>query len=443
MQSTELALSNNETRNEPAALVRGASVFSSGIAAFDQAQRIAKALASSSLVPTEYRGQQGLANCLWAMELASQMRISPLVVMQNMTPVHGKPAWSAAFLIATVNACGKFSPLEFILDDQVNPTSCYAVAEYLATGKKLVGETITIEMAKAEGWYGRNGSKWKTMPGQMLRYRAASFWTRVYAPEISCGIYTAEEAIEIAQVSIANPVPEAPVVVDLPTADQALGLNGYQVSTAPAPQAPPAAPAPAAPSAPAAEPAPAAAPAPAAPAAPAAEPAPAAPAAAMAPPLPAPVVVEPSPTADVSAPAAPAAPDAAAAAAAVPAAPVTAAEDPAPADTDNNTETDAHPWVAQMETLQTCNVIQAVMKRVGELHDNGDIDDDLLNQLLAAAEARRKEITRPITARDRKKWAEFLASQPDAAAEFQTVFGTQAVSEKQHGIWLSAYTPAT
>ena len=40
------------------------------------------------------------------------------------------------------------------------------------------------------------GSKWKTMPVKMLRYRAASFWTNEYAPEISMGMATVEEIID-------------------------------------------------------------------------------------------------------------------------------------------------------------------------------------------------------------------------------------------------------
>jgi hypothetical protein len=48
-------------------------------------------------------------------------------------------------------------------------------------------------MAKAEGWYAKNGSKWQTMPEQMLRYRAASFFVRAYAPELSLGLATREE----------------------------------------------------------------------------------------------------------------------------------------------------------------------------------------------------------------------------------------------------------
>ena len=53
-------------------------------------------------------------------------------------------------------------------------------------------------MVKAEGWDSKTGSKWKTMPEQMFKYRAAAFWQRAYAPEISMGLQTAEEAIDIA-----------------------------------------------------------------------------------------------------------------------------------------------------------------------------------------------------------------------------------------------------
>ena len=52
-------------------------------------------------------------------------------------------------------------------------------------------------MAEKEGWAGKAGSKWKSMPSQMLRYRAAAFWQRVYCPEISMGLMTVEEAEDI------------------------------------------------------------------------------------------------------------------------------------------------------------------------------------------------------------------------------------------------------
>lgn len=178
----------------------------SGLAAFEAANRMARALCSSTLVPSVYQGQPGLANCLIALEIAGRMRLSPLVVMQNMVPIHGKPTWSSSFLIGTVNASGRFSPLRFQFDDEDSPTWCYAEASDRSTGETLKGEKVSVAMAKQEGWWSRKDrhgnetSKWQSMTGQMLRYRAASFWVRVYCPEISLGLITQEEAIDVATV---------------------------------------------------------------------------------------------------------------------------------------------------------------------------------------------------------------------------------------------------
>jgi len=193
----------------------------SGIAAFEAAQRMAQALCTSTMVPAEYRGQQGLSNSLIALEIAARMGLSPLVVMQNMTPIHGKPSWSSSFLIATVNASGRFSPLRFVFDDKDKPSSCFAVARDKVTGEVLEGQTISTDMAKQEGWwsrpdrYGKETSKWQSMTGQMLRYRAAAFWVKVYCPEISLGLMTQDEvadvqAVEVAAVEAVAVVPSLP-----------------------------------------------------------------------------------------------------------------------------------------------------------------------------------------------------------------------------------------
>jgi len=52
-------------------------------------------------------------------------------------------------------------------------------------------------MAKAEGWVDKSGSKWKTMPELMMRYRAAAFFGRLYAPEITMGMHSVEEIVDI------------------------------------------------------------------------------------------------------------------------------------------------------------------------------------------------------------------------------------------------------
>jgi hypothetical protein len=138
-----------------------------------------------------------------------------MVVMQNMVPINGRPSWSSQYLIGSINACGRFSPLRYILDNEDEPTSCYCEAKDLASGEVLRGEKITIAMAKAEGWYSRIGSKWPTMPGQMLRFRAGSWWQRVYCPELSLGLPTQEEAIDVEAVAVAE-VPAAAIAPAVP-----------------------------------------------------------------------------------------------------------------------------------------------------------------------------------------------------------------------------------
>jgi hypothetical protein len=165
--------------------------------AFNLAQRQAKALAGSDMVPKEYRGN--IANTMIAMETANRIGAGVFQVMQNLHIIHGKPGWSSTFLIATVNASGRWTPLKFRMQGTEGKPDwgCRAVATDKSSGEECVGPLITMAMAKAEGWSTKNGSKWLTMPELMLCYRAAAFWVRLYAPEVAMGIHTEEEVRDI------------------------------------------------------------------------------------------------------------------------------------------------------------------------------------------------------------------------------------------------------
>ena len=181
---------------QPAAMQQGqgpVAVSMTNLQGFELAQRAAKLLAASTLVPKEYQGN--MPNCVIALNMSQRIGADPLMVMQNLVIVHGRPTWSSQFLIATVNTCGRFTALrfEFFGEQGTDTWGCRAWAIEKATGEKLVGADITIAIAKSEGWYSKNGSKWKTMPQQMLMYRAGSWWTRAFAPELSMGLHTAEE----------------------------------------------------------------------------------------------------------------------------------------------------------------------------------------------------------------------------------------------------------
>ena len=219
------------------------------VTSFNEAINAASFLSGSSLVPTDYRrwvpvkNQYGKAvtnadgtpqlmenpnatsNCLIALNMANRMGYDPLMIMQNLYIIEGRPAWSSQFIIAAINACGKFDPLQFEIVNEGEKEIEY-VNSYWENGKKLSNQAtvklenltciawttdkkgnrlqsdkISMEMAVKEGWYQKNGSKWQTMAGQMLRYRAAAFFGRIYAPEILMGIYSADEVRDFVDVT--------------------------------------------------------------------------------------------------------------------------------------------------------------------------------------------------------------------------------------------------
>lgn len=189
---------------------------------FETLQRMAQMFAQSQIVPKAYQGN--VADCTIALDMASKMDCSPLTVMQNLVIVQGRPTWQAQFLIACINKCGRFTTLQYkqwtdgmVGDveyednewDAVNRRNrlvkktfkganipnycCAAFATDLQTGEVVQGATISMKMAVAERWVTKSGSKWLTMPQQMLIYRAASFFQRAYCPEIGMGFHTTEE----------------------------------------------------------------------------------------------------------------------------------------------------------------------------------------------------------------------------------------------------------
>lgn len=169
---------------------------------FENAQRMAISLASSTIVPEQYQKSktpEAVANCIIALEMANRIGMSPLLVMQNLYVVYGNVGWSSKFLIAALNTCGRFSPLRYEHENEgdMDKWRCRAWAIDKTTGIPLHGAWVSMQMAKDEGWYSKAGSKWKTMPELMLQYRSAAFFQRTYAPEISMGMQTVEEIRDV------------------------------------------------------------------------------------------------------------------------------------------------------------------------------------------------------------------------------------------------------
>ena len=204
-------------------------------ASFELMQRAAKMMANSTLVPAAYQavinktdryGQitdrrenpNAVSNCVIVLNMSARMNADPLMIAQNLYIVEGRPSWSSQWIIAAINSCGRFSPLRFDIKDlgkktveytsyiwenkqrsakteaiEITDKVCVAWATEKETGNRIESPPVSIEMAFKEGWYTKNGSKWQTMEDVMLRYRTASFFGKLYAPELLMGLQSVEE----------------------------------------------------------------------------------------------------------------------------------------------------------------------------------------------------------------------------------------------------------
>jgi len=266
---------------------------------FALAQRIANAFASSDAVPAQFRtynlkkvgreekwveNTSALGNCLVAIEVARAVRMSIIAVMQNADMIEGKLRWSGKFVIAAINASGRFTPLRFDMknkgplkakykektgwDDQARrpifterevdienieciawaipkgvavPAGVYTLAQAEQAGLPVVKSAkVSMKMVVEEGWYAKAGSKWQTeMAELMFQYRAGSFFGNIHAPDVVMGMTrTAEEerdlageTFDVAPDGTATPVPvselrgaparaAAPLAEEVPAAEQ-------------------------------------------------------------------------------------------------------------------------------------------------------------------------------------------------------------------------------
>lgn len=162
---------------------------------YNQYFKIAECLARSEMIPQNYRNKP--ESVLVAIDVARQVQMSPLMVMQNLYVIQGKPSWSSNYCASVIKT--NFLNVKVELSGEGDERGC----RITATDKNnnfCEGTRVTINMAKQEGWYNKAGSKWKTMPDQMLIYRSYSFFARAYCPDKLLGIHDEFENLDISKI---------------------------------------------------------------------------------------------------------------------------------------------------------------------------------------------------------------------------------------------------
>lgn len=257
-ETTTTALATTEF-----APMTGADMWSD-VGQFELAQRMANALGACSFLPRDYQGPQNAGSRLIALDISRRTGLPPLMVMQQLVNIHGKPTWSAQMVNALTVRTGRFGPIMYEEAEEekerefpweiwekpdgggqstkktgvvkIRNKTCRAYATDLRSKQILYGPPVSIEMAIAEGWYIKNGSKWRTMPDNMLRYRAVTFFGRSYAPDALMGLPETEEARDVGPIVDIETVQHGPGIKIVPAVVPAIADKAAEE---PRPEPPP------------------------------------------------------------------------------------------------------------------------------------------------------------------------------------------------------------
>ena len=163
---------------------------------YNQSLAMAQTLSKSEIIPQSYKGKP--ADCLIAIDIANRLGLSPAIVMQNSQIVRGNFTWRGSACKAMIDGCGRYQKTRYVYVGEEGKDSYGCYLEAIDNdGDIIKGVPVTIAMAKKEGWYNKDGSKWQTMSDLMLKYRAAAFFMRTECASIAMGFLTKEEVEDI------------------------------------------------------------------------------------------------------------------------------------------------------------------------------------------------------------------------------------------------------
>ena len=189
---------------------------------FQEAMEFSKMVAHSDLAPKDYRDKP--ANVLIAIQMGSEVGLSPMAALQNIAVINGRPAlWGdAALAVVQVHPAYEWHK-EYT---QGEGDAMTAICQIKRKGSDVSEGTFSVAQAKKAELWTKQGP-WTTYPDRMLKMRARGFALRDKFADALRGLITAEEAMDL--VAIEDPRGPAPEgVIQKKSQKAATSVSGVQ-----------------------------------------------------------------------------------------------------------------------------------------------------------------------------------------------------------------------
>jgi len=156
---------------------------------FDQALTFSSQMAAAKLLPSHLQDKP--ADCLRIVMFAARANMDAFSVADKSSVIHGKLMFEGQLVGALCNTCGKLeSSLNYVFNDYQNPREMLLTVKATLKGEEDPRTVkVTYEQACA---INKNGQMQKN-PEQQMCYIGARIWARRHLPEVTMGVYSADE----------------------------------------------------------------------------------------------------------------------------------------------------------------------------------------------------------------------------------------------------------
>jgi hypothetical protein len=168
--------------------------------------RLAQVVHAAGMAP---KSLDSVEKCTVAIMHGLEVGFTPMAALQSIAVVNGMPSIWGDGMIALVRASGLLEDIvETIEDDKDGPT--IAVCKVKRVGSpSWVMQTFTRPQAMKAGLWRKQGP-WMQYPQRMMQMRARSWALRDAFPDVLRGLNSAEEAIEMVDVTSRGSATTAP-----------------------------------------------------------------------------------------------------------------------------------------------------------------------------------------------------------------------------------------
>lgn len=175
---------------------------------YEAKYKMAGILCKSGLIP---QGLNTPEKVYVALQWGHELGLTPMVAVNNVAVINGKPTLSADIMAAVVKRSPEYGGIRWVKNTD-EEAEC-VITRILPNGtKEEMTSRFTIQDARNAGLAGRD--VWKKYPKRMLKHRCLSYGLKDVFPDLLAGLYTPEEMESVeppSQPKERNVTPESPV----------------------------------------------------------------------------------------------------------------------------------------------------------------------------------------------------------------------------------------